>query len=126
MKLNTAKNQFNERGFIRISKKDREGKPITFERAEEIGIEAGAEEVVADDPETPSDTWTLETAAEDLYPAKGFIEKNIKDVEIVDYENSLVPIHLIELSDTDLEQAAKLCDALQELEEVTKIHANIS
>ena len=108
--------------------------------AEEIGIEAGAEEVIKDeddqdqeqqstmanqqDEEEPK-SWSLVTSANDLYAVKGYIEKNLKDVQIVDYETEFVARNVAVLDDTQLESVATLCQTLEELDYVSKVYVNI-
>lgn len=114
---------FSQRGFLRIKKVDTDGNAITFEKAEEIGIEAGAEEVEEDSDD--NENWNLITDPKDLYVVKGHIEKNMKTVVISDYELCYIANNLIELSDEDLEKATQVYDALNEMDEVNKIYANI-
>lgn len=118
------------------------GKEISFERAEEIGIEAGAEEVInvdedeeadkipaADDSSSSSNDepkyWKLMTDSRDLFSVKGYIEKNLPDVEIIDYETEFVPKTYAVLEDQELEAAANLCQALENMEDVNKLYVNI-
>lgn len=49
MKAGQAEKVFMQKGFVKICKKDKNGAEISHERAEEIGIEANAEEVHEDD-----------------------------------------------------------------------------
>jgi translational activator of cytochrome c oxidase 1 len=126
LKEGTVKHAFDAKGMVKLSRKDRNGADISYEKAEEIAIEAGAEEV--EDPEEDSDSsesWILLTAVSDLYSVKSKIEKTMSDVVIEEYDTIYKATSRIELSDEDMEKAATLCDALQESPEVAKLYDNI-
>lgn len=138
MNEGAARMSFEERGVISISKKDKNGKPIDKERAEEIAIEAGAEEVV-DENEPPADgqeqtgggdvireeeTWTIYTGANDFLVAKGTIDK-MPDVDVMEAEIRFIPVTQIPLSPEDLEAATSLIQTLREMDEVNDIFDNI-
>ena len=118
-----AKHAFEEKGVIRIKKKVGE-ETVSFEKMEEIAIEVGAEEIVEDEEE-PEEVWRLITAPLDVMPVKGSIERALPGVEVLDAETRFLPIMEVPLSEADMEQAATLCNTLQEMDEVTNIYDNI-
>lgn len=125
---------FEERGVIVIGKKDKNGKMIDKERAEDIAIEAGAEEVGMEEEDegkekgaddgTDVPTWTLYTMARDVMSVKGKIDE-LQDIEILEAQVRYLPVHYVLLNEKDAATAATLIERLQELEEVSMIHDNI-
>ncbi len=84
-----------------------------------IILEAGAEELVVDD-----DTFIITTAIDQLY--------NVADAltaaghEPASQKLTFVPENTVAVADTDTaEQIFKLCDALEDLEDVLNVHANL-
>lgn len=128
MKEGAAKHSFTERGVISIGKKDKAGNAIDKDRAEEIAIITGAEEVEeeeVDEGDTESvPSWTLYTSPDQLPIVKSKIEK-MEDIEVLEADVKFLPVVYVPLSPTDLDTAATLCAALQELEEVTHVFDNI-
>ena len=145
---NTVVHSFSEKGLIRLDKFDRDGLPINYERIEEIAIEAEAEEVVLDNDAEMSEVlqikpkveetgeapdaepaeipcWNLRTDPAELYKVKGYIEKNYPRLVIREYLNEYIPLHNIELPDTDLEEFNKVYLLLEEHEEVDNIYMNV-
>ncbi|XP_053213267.1 probable transcriptional regulatory protein THEYE_A1868 [Panonychus citri] len=123
---------FTQKGVVRINRIDKDGNPIDFDKAEEVGIEAGAEEVrsIEDDEESKSKetsetSWDLLMSKEDLFSVKGYIEKNRPDVVIGDFRLEYFPHLYVEISDQDIEKLSELVDAIDELPEVTKVFVNI-
>lgn len=119
----SLKHNFKERGVVSISKTSKSGNIIDFEKAEEIGIEAGAEEI--DTREQNEQEWSLITSKETLFTVKGYIEKHLTDVDIRQTYMEYFPINCVELNDEDCEKASDFLDALNELPEITKIASNI-
>lgn len=138
MREGAVRMSFEERGIVIISKKDKNGKMIDKDRAEDIAIEVGAEEVVdeeeADQPAPNAKsksgkgddvgTWTLYTTARDVNVVKTKVE-SLKDVEVIDSESRFLPICLVPLSKDDFSAAASLVEKLEELEEVCAVYDNI-
>lgn len=128
MKEGAAKHSFTERGVISISKKDTSGNIVDRDRAEEIAIIAGAEDVEEEEVEEGDDSsvasWTLYTEPQELPVVKSKIEK-LKDIEILEADIKFIPVVYVPLSPTDLDAAASLCSALQEMDDVTNVFDNI-
>lgn len=86
----------------------------------ELAIEAQAQ-----DFETDSESVVIYTHPQDLHRIKDFMEK--KGLNIVDAEMSFRPITNVEVKDSaSSELIIKLLEALDELDEVVKVHANVS
>lgn len=124
MREGSCKHAFEEKGIIQIPKQDKAGKEITLERAEEIAIEAGAEEV-RDDNDDPEQYWILITDPLQIFEVKSVIEKTMPFIEIASTETHYLPIVRVPLSETDAEKAAEMCSRLQEMDEVNIIYDNI-
>lgn len=135
---------FEERGIIVISKKDKNGGLIDLDRAEMIGIEAGAEEVVdtcqpaegdeaeqqdqsttAEDITGFDDSWTMYTSARDFNVARGMIEKMTPEIEILEADCKFIPVTLLPLSEEDMTAANSLMESLRAMDEVNVIYDNI-
>lgn len=93
MKEGSGIQAFEPKGAVKISRKDRNGASVTLEKAEEIGIEAEAEEVIGEEEDALSDaaqeddsSWTLRCPTSDLYLVKSYVEKNFPDIIITDCE----------------------------------------
>lgn len=102
MKEGSGIQAFEPKGAVKISRKDKKGGIVTLERAEEIGIEAEAEEVVGDEDgaddsqpggagaqdagQEDDSSWTLRCPTSDLYLVKSYVEKNFPDIIITDCE----------------------------------------
>ena len=117
----TIKHSFEEKGQVKISKSDTNGKEISFERAEEIAIECGAEEVKDEE----DDTWTLYTTPFELFNVKAHIEKSMSDIEIVACETLYQPVMIVPVDDEMAESVSEFVDTLNSLGEVNRVFANV-
>lgn len=141
---------FYEKGVIRLEKWDRGGQPISYDRIEEIAIEAEAEEVVLDDPAEQSEVlearvkseeapaageageepepacWTLRTDPAELYKVKGYLEKQHPQLVLREFHSEYIPMHRIELADQQLEEFQQLYSVLEEHEEIDNIYMNVA
>ena len=141
MKTGVAKMAFNERGVIQIAKVTRDGQAIDKDRAEEIAIEAGAEEILEEEVQEDAEqeqqenasqedeasvqsAWTLYTSADEFNVVRGKIE-GMKDVEILDAAIRYLPIVQVPLNQEDMTAATSLVQTLQELEDVSNVYDNI-
>lgn len=116
----TIRHSFEEKGQIKIGKKDGKGNEINFEKAEEIAIEAGAEEVREED----DDSWTFYTTPTELYNVKAFIEKELTEVEILSCELFYSPVVAVPLDDELAETVSNLVEMLSGLPEVNRVYDN--
>ena len=118
----TIKHAFEEKGIIKIAKKDKKDQEIAFERAEEIAIEAGAEELKDEE----DDCWTFYSTACDVYSVKAFIEKERTDIDILNCEILYKPVASLPLEDELAETVSNLVDSIASLNEVNKVYDNAS
>jgi YebC/PmpR family DNA-binding regulatory protein len=104
--------QFSRKGVIRVKG--------TGDEVELAAIEAGAEDVFAEDE---TDETVIHTAPTDL--AK--VRDQLKDsgLEITDAELTYVPNNTLEISDKEVaRKAMNLMNALEDLDDVTNTHTN--
>ena len=95
-----------------------EGGVLSEEQAMEIGLEAGAEDVIAD-----GDTVEIHTAISDFEAVKEAFEK--AGLEYSAAEITYVPSNSLELEGKSLASAMKLLDALDDLDDVQKVWSNL-
>ncbi|MDR2946079.1 MAG: YebC/PmpR family DNA-binding transcriptional regulator [Candidatus Adiutrix sp.] len=95
-----------------------EGGTLSEEEAMDIGLEAGAEDVIAD-----GDTVEIHTALGDFEAVKEAFEKAGK--EYTNAEITFVPSNDLELEGKNLAGAMKLLDALDDLDDVQKVWSNL-
>ncbi|KAI1300007.1 Translational activator of cytochrome c oxidase 1 [Halotydeus destructor] len=125
LRKGVAEHSFAQRGVVKISRKTKDGQDIGLERAEEIAIEAGAEEVKESDNEDEAHVWLLETDPNDMFAVKGKIEKSFSDVEIIEYDSIYIAHQTVPLTDEQLEKTSELCDALNEVQDIQRVYDNI-
>ena len=114
---------FEEKGIVRIKDKDKDGKQIDLERAEEVAIEADAEEVKPN-PEDDS-VLLFVTETQNCHKTKKYIEENT-NFEIIDSGIELVPYQRIDLPEDALQVVVTAIEELEDLEEINKIYNNIN
>jgi YebC/PmpR family DNA-binding regulatory protein len=91
---------------------------VTEDRAMEIALEAGAEDITAS-----GDTVEIHTAPSDLETVKAAFEK--AGLECQSAELAFVPSTSLELEGKNLSGAMKLLDALDDLDDVQKVWSNL-
>ena len=91
---------------------------VTEDRAMEIALEAGAEDVLAE-----GGAVEIHTAPADLETVKGAFEK--AGLECSSAEIAFVPSTNLELEGKNLSSAMKLLDALDDLDDVQKVWSNL-
>lgn len=101
--------QFDKKGVIFLAQK---GDAVL-----ESALEAGAEDVLEEE-----DGTTIYTAPSDL----ATVRKGLLNYEISSAEISYVPKNTIEAGSEDLEKIEKLIEALEELDDVVSVHANLA
>ena len=85
----------------------------------ELVLDAGAEDVATDDPET----YEITTPLAQFEAVKAALAK--KGITPTSAELAKVPQNLIVLSDKDAEQALKLMEALEDHDDVQRISSNL-
>jgi YebC/PmpR family DNA-binding regulatory protein len=105
---------FEDKGIINVPK-DKYSEDEIFEKA----IEAGAEDVIMDDPEY----YEIRTAPSELYKVRESLEK--MGVEIAKSELTKIPTTIVQITDEETAtKLMKLLDALEDNDDVQKVYAN--
>lgn len=111
---------FTKKGVISFAQ-DEEGKmPIDEEQAMEIGLEAGADDIVTND-DGSIDVYTAPEAFADVVEA--FEAKGIKPTNA---EVSMVPSTEAELDADNAAKCMRMIDALEDLDDVQNVYHNAS
>ena len=113
-------NLFTKKGVISFAQ-DEDGKmPIDEEQAMEIGLEAGADDIVTND-DGSIDVYTAPEAFADVVEA--FEAKGIKPTNA---EVSMVPSTEAELDADNAAKCMRMIDALEDLDDVQNVYHNAS
>jgi YebC/PmpR family DNA-binding regulatory protein len=104
---------FNKKGNIIF-----EGGKVTEDQAVEIGLEAGAEDII-----DSGETIEVQTGTSDLEAVKAAFEK--AGLAFTTAEITFVPSVNLELEGKDLTSAMKLLNALDDLDDVQRVWSNI-
>ncbi len=104
---------FNWKGMIIISREKYPDEDEIMELALEIG---------ADDMKMDEDYYYVYTDPADLNSVREALEEN--DLEIESAELSAVPTSTVKLEDKDARKLLKLIDALDDLDDVRRVHSN--
>lgn len=111
---------FTKKGVISFAQ-DEDGKmPIDEEQAMEIGLEAGADDIVTND-DGSIDVYTAPEAFADVVEA--FEAKGIKPTNA---EVSMVPSTEAELDADNVAKCMRMIDALEDLDDVQNVYHNAS
>ena len=111
---------FTKKGVISFAQ-DEDGKmPIDEEQAMEIGLEAGADDIVTND-DGSTDVYTAPEAFADVVEA--FEAKGIKPTNA---EVSMVPSTEAELDADNAAKCMRMIDALEDLDDVQNVYHNAS
>ena len=105
---------FKRKGIIILEKKDN----IDSDEILMQALEAGAKDVLEDE-----DSFTIETAPEDL----NSVVESLKNtgIEVSEYESMLVPDMYVELDEGKQAQFEKMLDALEDLDDVQNVYHNV-
>ena len=104
--------QFERKGLIYVS-----ADTATEEQVFEAAIEAGAEDVAADDGE-----FIVTTQAKDFHTVQDAI--TAAGIAIKEGELTMVAANQIAVADNDAASLLKLLDTLEDLDDVQKVHTN--
>ncbi len=105
---------FKRKGIIILEKKDN----IDSDEILMQALEAGAKDVLEDE-----DSFTIETAPEDLNSVVESLKNN--GIEVSEYESMLVPDMYVELDEGKQAQFEKMLDALEDLDDVQNVYHNV-
>ncbi len=105
---------FEDKGIINVDKSK-----YSEEETLEKSIEAGAEDVIMDDP----DFYEIRTSSTDFYKVKENLEK--MGVEISNANLTKIPTTTVSIADEETaSKLMKLLDALEDNDDVQKVYAN--
>lgn len=118
-----ARHSFDKKGVIVVGVEDREKKAVDLERALELAIEAGAEDVKETEDEEEKDIFKFICDASSLHQ----VRKKLDSLGLCPVSCALefIPNTMVRLADPDLEQAAHLIQALGNHEDVIQVYDNI-
>ena len=105
---------FKRKGSLRVQ---REGTSMDEDEAMMLALDAGAEDMEAED-----DAFTMYTAPEDLESVRAFLEG--KGVKVKDAELVMVPQSTVTVSGREAEQLMRLMDSLEEHDDVQRVYSN--
>jgi len=103
---------FNKKGLVTVKKS-----LIGEEELMDLALEAGAEDIQTDDP----DTYTVTVNPNEFEQVQNQIKTK---VEPDSAEITLVPSNYVSVEGKQAEQLLKLLDGLDDMEDVQKVHAN--
>lgn len=118
-----ARHSFDRKGVIVVGVEDREKKEVNLERALELAIEAGAEDVKETEDEEEKSIFKFICDASSLHQ----VRKKLDSLGLCPVSCTLefIPNTMVHLGDPDLEQAAHLIQALGNHEDVIQVYDNI-
>ncbi|XP_005402260.1 PREDICTED: translational activator of cytochrome c oxidase 1 [Chinchilla lanigera] len=117
-----ARHSFDKKGVVTVEVEDKEKKAVNLERALELAIEAGAEDVQEDEDEEKNFLKFI-CDASSLHQ----VRKKLDSLGLCSVSCTLefIPHSKVPLADTDLKQAAHLIQALVSHEDVIHVYDNI-
>lgn len=118
-----ARHSFDKKGVIVVGVEDREKKAVNLERALELAIEAGAEDVKETEDEEERNVFKFICDASSLHQ----VRKKLDSLGLCSVSCALefIPNSKVQLAEPDLEQAAHLIQALGNHEDVIHVYDNI-
>ncbi|XP_058902993.1 translational activator of cytochrome c oxidase 1 [Kogia breviceps] len=118
-----ARHSFDKKGVIVVGVEDKEKKAVNLERALELAIEAGAEDVKEIEDEEETNIFKFICDASSLHQ----VRKKLDSLGLCSVSCMLefIPNTKVRLADPDLEQAAHLIQALGNHDDVIHVYDNI-
>nr|KAF6459213.1 translational activator of cytochrome c oxidase I [Rousettus aegyptiacus] len=118
-----ARHSFDKKGVIIVGVEDKEKKAVDLERALELAIEAGAEDVKETEDEEEKNIFKFICDASSLHE----VRKKLDFLGLCPVSCTLefIPNTKVQLADPDLELAAHLIQALGNHEDVIQVYDNI-
>ncbi|XP_024616430.1 translational activator of cytochrome c oxidase 1 [Neophocaena asiaeorientalis asiaeorientalis] len=118
-----ARHSFDKKGVIVVGVEDKEKKAVNLERALELAIEAGAEDVKETEDEEETNIFKFICDASSLHQ----VRKKLDSLGLCSVSCMLefIPNTKVRLADPDLEQAAHLIQALGNHNDVIHVYDNI-
>ncbi|XP_006833630.1 PREDICTED: translational activator of cytochrome c oxidase 1-like [Chrysochloris asiatica] len=118
-----ARYSFDRKGVVVVGVEDRRKKAVNLERALELAIEAGAEDVMETEDEEEKNMFKFICDTTALHQ----VRKKLDSLGLCSVSCTLefIPNTKVRLADPDLEQAAHLIQALGSHEDVIQVYDNI-
>ncbi|XP_008569362.1 PREDICTED: translational activator of cytochrome c oxidase 1 [Galeopterus variegatus] len=118
-----ARHSFDKKGVVVVGVEDREKKAVNLERALELAIEAGAEDVKETEDEEEKSIFKFICDASSLHQ----VRKKLDSLGLCSVSCTLefIPNSKVQLADPDLEQAAHLIQVLSNHQDVIHVYDNI-
>ncbi|XP_028932009.1 translational activator of cytochrome c oxidase 1 [Ornithorhynchus anatinus] len=118
-----ARHAFDKKGVIAVGLEDREKRSVNLERALELAIEAGAEDVREAEDDEGRDRFQFICDVPSLHR----VRRRLADLGLCPVACSLefIPHTAVQLAGRDLETAARLIEALSGYEDVIRVFDNI-
>ncbi|XP_042529616.1 translational activator of cytochrome c oxidase 1 [Dipodomys spectabilis] len=118
-----ARHFFDRKGVVMVGVEDKEKKVVNLERALELAIEAGAEDVKEAEDEEENNLFQFICDTSSLHQ----VRKKLDSLGLCSVSCSLefIAHSKVQLADPDLEQAARLIQALGKHEDVIQVYDNI-
>jgi YebC/PmpR family DNA-binding regulatory protein len=110
----SASHNFNQRGIIKINKKE-----ISDEQILELAIESGADECISD-----GDYHEIQCAMNEIYNVKRNLEKTIAN--FISTEIEWVPLNNVDVTKDRVEAAIEFLENLEDDDDVQNVYSNIN
>jgi|SRR5687767_8245946 len=109
---NSVSWMFDRKGQLLV-----EGSPRDEDRLLELALEAGAEDFVRED-----ENFIVTTEPTQLHAVRSALEA--KGVKVAESEITMIPKNTVKVDGKEAESVLKLIEALEDLDDVQKVHAN--
>ncbi|KAM6162899.1 translational activator of cytochrome c oxidase 1 [Rhynchocyon petersi] len=118
-----ARHSFDKKGVVVVGQEDKEKKVVNLERALELAVEAGAEDVMETEDEEEKNIFKFICDVTSLHQ----VRKKLDSLGLYSVSCALefIPNTKVQLADRDLEQAAHLIQALSSHDDVIHVYDNI-
>uniref|UniRef100_H9GMC5 Translational activator of cytochrome c oxidase I n=1 Tax=Anolis carolinensis TaxID=28377 RepID=H9GMC5_ANOCA len=119
-----ARHNFEKKGVVSVKQEDRSGNPVSLDRALELAIEAGAEDVKEEEDEDEKITLKFICAVPTLRQVREKLES--QGLSSLSASVDFIPTISAQLSDEEMERASQLLEALRDCMDVVGIYDNIA
>ncbi|XP_061444605.1 translational activator of cytochrome c oxidase 1 isoform X4 [Rhineura floridana] len=115
---------FEKKGVVAVSREDRSGSPVSLDRALELAIEAGAEDVQEEEDEDEKAMLKFICAV----PTLRQVHEKLELLGLCSLSAGLefIPTVSTQLSDEEMDRAAQLLEALRDYLDVIRVYDNIA
>ncbi|XP_060112052.1 translational activator of cytochrome c oxidase 1 [Heteronotia binoei] len=119
-----VRHNFEKKGIIVVGTKDQAGNPVSLERALELAIEAGAEDVQEEEDEEEKIMLKFICSV----PTLREVREKLDVLGLCSCSASLefIPTITAQLSDEEMDRASQLIQALGDCEDVIRVYDNIA